>query len=56
LCSLYSDIASAMGHTVKDQLSQPFVQALLADAYSNCDSGTQETCNWARGIIQATVQ
>jgi len=51
-----SDIASALGPTVKDQLAHPFVLALLAEAYTHGDSGTQETCNWARGLIQGATQ
>jgi len=45
-----------MGAGVKVQLSQPYVQALLADAFNNGDSGTKETCNWARGVVQAAIQ
>lgn len=53
---LLGDIASAMGSTVKIQLSQPYVQALLSEAFMNGDSNTKETCNWARGTIQAACQ
>lgn len=53
---LLGDIASAMGRNVKDHLSQPFVHALLAEAYSNGDESTRETCNWARGVVQAAIQ
>mmetsp|Transcript_27632 Transcript_27632/g.40920 ORF Transcript_27632/g.40920 Transcript_27632/m.40920 type:complete len:867 (-) Transcript_27632:353-2953(-) len=53
---LLGDIASALGPTVKDQLAHPFVLALLAEAYTHGDSGTQETCNWARGLIQGATQ
>ena len=51
-----SDIARAMGRNVKDQLAHPFVTALLADSYAHGNSGAQETCNWARGLIQAATQ
>jgi len=53
---LVGDIASAMGPSVKSQLSQPFVQELLVEAYNNGDANTKETCNWARGVVQAAVQ
>jgi hypothetical protein len=45
-----------MGPSVKPQLSQPFVQELLVEAYNNGDANTKETCNWARGVVQAAVQ
>lgn len=45
-----------MGSTVKIQLSQPYVQALLSEAFMNGDSNTKETCNWARGAIQVACQ
>jgi len=53
---LLGDIASAMGHNVKDELSKPFVQVLLAESYNNGDETTKETCSWARSVIQAAIQ
>jgi len=45
-----------MGRDVKAQLSQPFVQVLLLEAYNNGDQGTKETCNWAREVIGEALQ
>ncbi len=38
---------------VRALLTKPFVGDLLNEAFQNGDETTQETCNWAKGAIQA---
>ncbi len=40
---------------VRALLTKPFVGSLLTEAFQNGDPTTQETCNWARGAIQAIM-
>uniref|UniRef100_A0A7S3V798 Importin N-terminal domain-containing protein n=2 Tax=Chaetoceros debilis TaxID=122233 RepID=A0A7S3V798_9STRA len=53
---LLGDIASAMGRQAATLLNKPFVNQLLSEAYENGDANTQETCNWAKSVIQQAVQ
>lgn len=53
---LLGDIASAMGRQAATLLNKPFVNQLLSEAYENGDASTQETCNWAKSVIQQAVQ
>ena len=55
LC-IYRDIASAMGRQAATLLNKPVVNQLLSEAYENGDANTQETCNWAKSVIQQAVQ
>eukprot|EP00978_Attheya_sp_CCMP212_P028194 scaffold96626_cov55-Attheya_sp.AAC.1 len=53
---LIGDIASSLGSSVKDQLSQPFVRQLIQDGLGSVDETIIETSNWAAQSLQQAIQ
>ena len=50
-----SDIANAMGKSVKIYISKPFVTSILREAHELGDESTQATCTWANAEIQRAI-
>ena len=53
---LIGDLASSMGHGIKDQLNQAFVKQLLQDANATGDDSTMETAQWAMAEVTRLLQ
>ena len=53
---LLSDIASSLGPHVRDDMSKPYVQALLKEGFDTGEDSIKQTCMWANGVVQQIIR
>lgn len=50
------DIASSLGPHVRDDMSKPYVQALLKEGFDTGEDSIKQTCMWANGVVQQIIR